>query len=326
MGMTPDPDHDILDGLDVDGLGPESGAELLAALAEAHAAAAPDPLRATVLAAARAARTPGVTVGELGIEATGAECYAALTGLVHDVILALPAEAWERQARPYRWTTHELVGHLLAVERYTASLIGGPAFALPEGHENDHLAFGEPTIAEERSAPPEATAGRWWVEARAVSALAAALDAPALARVVSCNGFPMRVETLLKARAFELWAHMDDLCLAGGLALSTPPAGVLRAVSTTSVQSLPLILGFTGVSATPSHVRMVLTGSGGGAFSLAVAGGSLDDEPAATIVVDVVDYCRMAAKRLDRTAMHGQVHGDAVLAEQLFEAAQALAI
>lgn len=321
MGVSREEERDNHDPLDDPAV-----EEVVAALAEPHATAPPPALRDAVLAAARLARTPDVTLGELGIVATPVECYRTVSALLHGAIAQLPAGVWARQARPYRWSCHELMGHLLAVERYTSSLVGGPAFALEPGLEADHLAFGEATIADERGAAPDDTVGRWWTEATALAVRADALDDAAQQRVVSFNGVPMRVETLWKARSFELWAHMDDLCLAGGVDLVTPPAPVLRAMSTTSVQSLPLVLGFLGVTPEPTHVRIVLTGSGGGAFSLALGGATTEAPVGTTIVVDVVDYCRMAARRLERSAMHGQVHGDGRLAERLFDAAQALAI
>jgi uncharacterized protein (TIGR03083 family) len=321
--MTPDSDRDdepttVIDAADYD--------DVVAALAEPHAEPPPPHLRASVLQAARSARQPGITMGEAGVVATAAECYRTLVDQLYGVARALGPASWDRQARPYAWTCHELLGHLLAVERYTASLVGGEPFDVPAGTETDHLAFGEPTIAVERHRSPEATVADWHAAAAALADRASAMAGAELDEIVSFNGVPMRVATLWKARSFELWAHADDLCLAAGLPRLTPPAPVLRAMSTTSIESLPLVLALLGRDVVPAHARIVLTGDGGGAFSVLVGGGSAEQEPSTTIVVDVVDYCRMAARRLDRTAMHGRVHGDGRLAEQLFDAAQALAV
>jgi hypothetical protein len=49
-------------------------------------------------------------------------------------------------------------------------------------------------------------------------------------------------------------------------------------------------------------------------------------EPDVVLVADVIDYCRVAARRLDPEALPASIEGDASLALKLLRASQFLAV
>ncbi len=73
---------------------------------------------------------------------------------------------------------------------------------------------------------------------------------------------------------------------------------------------------------TPSPApRVVLTGNGGGTFDLG------DPSRRDTIlVVDVVDYCRLAARRIAPDDLDMDVEGDRAVADRLLAAARVFAV
>jgi hypothetical protein len=72
--------------------------------------------------------------------------------------------------------------------------------------------------------------------------------------------------------------------------------------------------------------RIVLTGPGGGEWTVAMgAGADLSGPPAVTLTADVVDWCLVAGARLDPSALVRMVDGDPVLADDLVAAAPAFA-
>ena len=75
--------------------------------------------------------------------------------------------------------------------------------------------------------------------------------------------------------------------------------------------------------APPWSARVVLTGAGGGTWVV-------DRGPAGTgdllVVADVVDYCRMASRRLAPDALDTVVEGDRPVADALLAAAQLFSV
>ena len=74
-----------------------------------------------------------------------------------------------------------------------------------------------------------------------------------------------------------------------------------------------------GVDAAGRTARIVLTGPGGGTWDTALGLGETPGEPDATLVLDVVDYCRLAARRLAPDEVRFTAEGDEVLARQMLE-------
>ena len=82
-----------------------------------------------------------------------------------------------------------------------------------------------------------------------------------------------------------------------------------------------LLAGLQG----PINLRLVLTGIGGGTWEV-VIGGDAPEPAAIGIVTDVVDFCRLAANRLNPADLDMHVTGDQGRAVGVLAAASALAL
>ena len=233
-----------------------------------------------------------------------------------ELLVELDDDDWQMGVAPYAWTVHGLIAHLLAVERYMAGLVGLDVPAV-DGVE-DHLAMGASLIAAELTGGFRRTFAAW--KAQATDTIAAIRSRPeALADHVVFHGWPVSVETLLIARAFEVWTHADDIRRATARPMQTPPPRDLRAMSMFSIGTLPLLVPAELVK---GPARIVLTGPGGGTFDLDGPGA----ERAVTLVADVVDYCRTAARRIDIDELPAVIEGDREQAHALLTAARVLAV
>ena len=92
-------------------------------------------------------------------------------------------------------------------------------------------------------------------------------------------------------------------------------------MSRIAVPSIPLGLAMAGAPAPGRTARIVLTGHGGGTWDQALGWGETAGVPDATVVLDVVDYCRLAARRLEPAAIAVSVEGDEALARQILAGA-----
>ena len=116
-----------------------------------------------------------------------------------------------------------------------------------------------------------------------------------------------------------MWIHADDIRRATARPMQTPPPRDLRAMSMFSIATLPLLVPTEHVK---GPARIVLTGQGGGTFDLDGPGA----ERAVTLVADVVDYCRTAARRIDIDDLPAVIEGDRDQAHALLTAARVLAV
>ena len=234
-----------------------------------------------------------------------------------ELLVELDDDEWQMPVAPYAWSVHGLMAHLLVIERYTAGLVGLAAPRI-EGAVDDHLAMGATVIAAELAGSFRRTFAAW--KTQATDTIATIRSRPeALDDRVVFHGWPVSVETMLVARAFEVWTHADDVRRATGRPLSTPPPRDLRAMSMFSVATLPLLVPAELVK---GPARIVLTGPGGGTFDLDGPG----SERTVTLVADVIDYCRTAARRIDIDALPAVIEGDRDQAEALLTAARVLAV
>jgi uncharacterized protein (TIGR03083 family) len=287
-------------------------APLLAALAESDAVAPPAATRDLLLQ--RAAASPPT----LAMPATPVELYIGRVRALRELLATLTADDWTKRAAPYDWTVHGLVAHLLVSDRYTAAVLGSGD--MPSGPTSKHLELGADTIAAELTSPTADTVLRWSTAAQTVSDIISApgfdLDAP-----MPLHGWPFSAAAGLVARAFELWTHTEDIERATGRRERETPATELRAMSSFSVNSLPLALPLVAPEQSMLPTRVVLTGAGGGTFDI---GG--DGTRVALVVADVVDYCRMVARRIDPADLDSTLEGDTHLAHALLNAGRVFAV
>jgi uncharacterized protein (TIGR03083 family) len=224
------------------------------------------------------------------------------------------------------WTVHELMAHLLAIEGYTARLLGvDDSFAIPEGTETDHLGMTEPTVEAWSSGDPAATVDAWRRLVAANVAHLQALPAERLEDRVSFHGLDLSIRSFLGVRTFEVWTHTDDVRRAVGRPLDHPDPVRLRFMSRLAVNALPLGLAMSGIDDTGRTVRILLTGAGGGEWLQALTIGAEAGSPDATLVADVVDFCRLAAQRLAPDDLPHTAEGDQQVVRDVLVGAQVFA-
>ena len=302
--------------------------ELRLALAESDGdagALSPD-VRARLMSAALSARSPGQS--SLPVERiSGHEVFRRsveqLDGLLADLT---PAE-WTRPALR-DLDVQGLMGHLIGVESaFSAGLPGGadPAGGAASG-EADHVASTQPTALAQAGRPPGATHRDWFQEASHSLAL---LDERADHHQL-CNfyGIVLPLDQVLVVRGFEMWIHDEDIRRATGRPLERPDAGRLARMSELAVALLPAGVARVGGS-DGGTVRLVLTGTGGGTWDVPLDGGRPGHQAArvgARVVVDVAQFCRVAADRTDQTGAGAIVTGEATLVATLLAGAASLAL
>ncbi|MDH4279200.1 MAG: hypothetical protein OEW83_14085, partial [Acidimicrobiia bacterium] len=198
-------------------------------------------------------------------------------------------------------------------------ITGGPP-------EAEHLDLGHEDIEVELTRSPRHTAERWTTRARATAA--ALSDSATPPDRVSLHGWPLGAHGAVVARSFELWTHTDDIRRALGRPVTTPLPEDLRTMSSFSVQGLPFTLALTSPGAELTPTRVVLTGPGGGTFDIGASGGgeAPDDDASTLIVVNVVDYCRVVARRLTIDDLDLTITGDQTLARSLLQSSSAFAL
>jgi hypothetical protein len=154
---------------------------------------------------------------------------------------------------------------------------------------------------------------------------------------ITLHGWPFELDGALIARSFELWTHTDDIRRATGRPLGAPAPSDIRAMSSFSVEALPLTLALTSPGRPLTPTRVVLTGAGGGTFDLPPTPSLAptpsraptptgSGTPSTLVVVDVVDYCRVVARRIGVDTLNFTITGDESLARALLHSATVFAV
>jgi uncharacterized protein (TIGR03083 family) len=134
------------------------------------------------------------------------------------------------------------------------------------------------------------------------------------------------LKSALVIRAFETWTHCHDVAVA--TSRPEPPAEppVLRTMADLAVQTLPLALAARGFSYPDRTARVVLTGPGGGDWTIACDGRSTPGPvPDVVLRAPVVEFCRRFADRLTLDEVPFDADGDVELGRALVDAAPAFA-
>ena len=135
-----------------------------------------------------------------------------------------------------------------------------------------------------------------------------------------------RRDDTLVIRAFETWTHHDDIRRALGREEAHPAPAVVRTMADLSMRSLPLAMASRGTSHPDRTARLVLTGAGGGEWT--VACGPADAHGTVADVVlraSVVDWCRRFSDRIGPGDLVVEIDGDEALGRELINAADAFA-
>jgi uncharacterized protein (TIGR03083 family) len=290
-------------------------------------------LRRAVIDRAVAERRPGRPAGL--VAASPVDAYHDTAGELARLMATLGPDDWTAAVPAYvdlGWDVGDLAGHLVAVERYFASRLGVGEFVPPEGTETDHVAMSLPTVEAYRGLPPDDAVAAWGEAVGGAEQALAALAPADLDRRVAFHGFDFRLGSLLVSRSFELWIHGDDMRDAIGQPRTVPDAPRLALMTELAVRAVGRVLAVRAVRSglDQRSVRLVLTGAGGGAWSL--GGAAERDQPAgdrpppdARIVADAEAFCRLAARRLPAEELDAEVAGDRAVAAEVLAAAAVLA-
>ncbi len=280
----------------------------------------PASVRDRTLSAALAQRKQG---SHIAILASGdaAKAFQAQARELERLFDSLALDDWHLPTAA-DWTIGELVAHLIAVEEYFGSLLGLWSFEVPVGTLADHRAMSGPTIERYASSAPADVIARW---REVTNAVLHALDEPSrLPTDVVFHTLPLRLPNVLVTRAFELWTHADDVRRALAQPLCEPPADHIAVMSSLAVRSTPAGLMLAGMNHDDRRIHIVLTGRGGGAWSVGY-GQSSPPKADTVFVTDAVDFCRMAAGRIDLADLDADITGDERFARDICLAAQIFA-
>lgn len=276
-------------------------------------------LRERVLTAATDARRAGRAAD--GIRP--APPLAALRRQVADLealLVELTPEQWRSDVDD-RFTVHHLAAHLVAVANYSSSTLDHGDFVPPAGTEAEHVAMTLPTVDALVARPVEETRVALH---DAMARLLDQLDAMPLDARIAVYGASWSVQQLVAARVFEVWAHAEDMRRAIGTARHDPEPADLSLLCTIAVLSLPAGLAKMGTPRPDHTVKLVLTGPGGATFTQRM-GVDAPVAPQTSVVVEAIDFCRLAARGLTVDELRYDAFGDLAVVADVLVAAQAFA-
>ena len=291
-----------------------------AALAATVASTPPGDLRSAVLEHALTRRAAGAPKGR-AVPASPFDGYRDTADELAGLLDHLTPQQWDAPTTTPYGRVRDVIAHLCGIEEIALSWLG----ARPPRRASevmDHQAVTRTTIEALSTAAPREVAARWHALTREV--VTAALAAPADLQVMA-HDLPSSVEGLMVLRTFELWAHTADISAAIGRPLPRLDAPRLVLMSQRLVEALPFALAMRGTTAPGRSARLVLTGEAGGCYEVPLEPLGPVGPPDATVVIDVMELCRIAARRLDPAQADAEVQGDRRLADLVLAAADAFA-
>jgi uncharacterized protein (TIGR03083 family) len=252
---------------------------------------APEDLRRSVLAAARARRPPAAWV-------TLTNAYADQVALLDAALADMSPADW-RRADSRHGDLRGVLGHLAGNDALLAAELGLPAVPMPATGDGPAIRVA------------------WRTQADAMLAGVAEADLDRTVQLAGPGRRPVRpLHDALIQRAFETWTHRDDI---GATRTIAPPEQVHRIVEL-AVALLPAALRVSDPAHADRSWRLVLHGSGGGDWT--VPAGTAHVE--VTIGADAVDFTRLAANRRSPRLLPHTVTGDHALAEAILRVATTL--
>jgi uncharacterized protein (TIGR03083 family) len=222
-----------------------------------------------------------------------------------------------------------LVGHLIGVEtefqRSLERAVRGGAAGEHGPGARDHVASTQRFAVAQSGRAVEQTHADWHEQARRSLDRLSSPEAPSLDAEVVLHSTTLPLRGLLVVRAFELWTHDEDIRRATGRPLAPPGPSSLTLMTELAIRLLPAVVGGTEVTGDGAMARIVLTGSGGGCWTMAL--GAPEVGPARVrIVADAVDFCRLVADRISPSSLPATITGDQLLGVSILRGAPALAL
>ncbi|HVN50921.1 MAG TPA: maleylpyruvate isomerase family mycothiol-dependent enzyme [Acidimicrobiales bacterium] len=205
-----------------------------------------------------------------------------------------PAD-WERPTRCPGWDVAAVLLHLAQTDALAAASARGELDAHPHGFmgnpEDRVRSVDEAAAAQvdlERAAGADAIRARWHDASRDMRT---AFEAGDPHRRVTWVSGQLSLHTLVTTRLSECWIHTDDIATA--LDLELEPTDGLRHIARLAWRTLPYAFGRAG-EAMHGPVALDLRGPGGDRWRF-------DPDDAAVTVIrgSAVDFCEVAARRVD---------------------------
>jgi uncharacterized protein (TIGR03083 family) len=240
---------------------------------------------------------------------TPLDAFALAVDQLHAVLLTLHQRDWDAPAHHEIGTVRDVVAHLVGVERLMLAWV--EADAEEPATATEHVAAARAAAtADLDGIDPRDIAVLWHEAARRALAACAVADP---SKAVLAHDLPTDVDGLLVLRAFELWAHLQDVCRAAGRPCPPVDEPRLALMSGRLMDAVPVALFLRGIDPPARIVRFVLTGAAARCYDVAVGGAAsptADGGIDVTIVADTVDVCRVAARRATHDGIDVIVEGD----------------
>jgi len=273
---------------------------------------------ARLRAAAPGRRRPATTT------APYAAPYAAQVAALDLLLSDLTPDDWSRTAYG-ELTVRDLLAHLAATDGLVAAGLGLDVQPPVEPGETP-AARTTAVLRFERGWSPERTRRSWRAQADAVCRSLVGHPSPGTATVAL--GRPLPLADALAARAFETWIHGEDIATATGRPAFPPLPEHVHPLADLAARVLPRVVSRRIAPPHDRHLRLHLTGAGGGVWTVPLdpaATAPASVRPAAVVVLDVVEFCRLAADRRDPGRIAVEIRGDTALAREFLAAVPTLA-
>jgi uncharacterized protein (TIGR03083 family) len=229
--------------------------------------------------------------------------YAATVAALDALLRELPPDDWTLAAHA-GWTVLDLVIHLTATDNLVADQLGlhvhPPVSADDTPDSRTKLLLSMPRHRD------RAWHG-WRHQATTI-----------------CSALATRSVTpdLMVSRAFETWIHARDIAHATDRNLPIPPSTHLHTIADLTARLLPHAATSRRIAA--ASARLILTGPGGGTWTLTLSDPDL--ESTVELTMDVTEFCLLVAARREPRAVDVMIRGDVELGYDLLDAAPTLAL
>ena len=216
-------------------------------------------------------------------------------------------------------TVRDLVAHLAVMESATTDSQGNPSLA--------HITA---TEVEDRTAAMLAASQDWsWetVQNEWQLAARASLEAAETSPELKFFAGHLPTQTALTVRAFETWIHAGDIAVATGGSRATLSGGAFHAMADFSMTLIPGCLFAREATRADACARVVLTGEGGGEWTIPFSLGSdTTSPPVVTITAPIYEWCLRIGDRIQMDDFPLELEGDEQAGRELVSAASAMAM
>jgi uncharacterized protein (TIGR03083 family) len=234
-----------------------------------------------------------------------AQAYAATVAALDSLLREIDVHQWTGVVAHEQWTVLDVVTHLTATDNLVANKLG-LSVKPPVDPDEDPESRTERLLAMRRDRT------RSWERWRS--------QADAICQALVSQALPA---DLMVSRAFETWIHARDIALVTQKNLPAPPPAHLHTIADLAARLLPHAAECRRVARPGNVVRLVLSGDGGGIWTLPLAEPDLGTTVEMTI--DVVEYCLLMGGRLEPRAVDVMIRGDVELGYDLLDAGPTLA-